>query len=265
MRYGVIGTGNMGAAIIKGMVGSGLFADDEICGYNRTASKAEEIAQEYGITVAGSADEAVSLSDVVILCVKPQQMDSMIDSVAPESFRGKLVISIAAGLPLSYYAGKLPGSRIIRSMPNLNAKYLESVTGICPAPGIPAEDVETAKKIFSSIGSVFEIQESLFPAFSAVAGASPAFTFMYADALAMAAVKAGIPRKTAIEIAAAAIKGSAETLLQSEEHPDALRDKVCSPGGTTIEGVSVLENVSFKGSVMEAVQAVIEKDKRMAE
>lgn len=263
MTYGFIGTGNMGAAIIRGMAGSGLFSGDKLCGYNRTPSKAEEL-EACGLEVLSSADEVAAKSDVIVLCVKPQQMSDMIASVSPSSFAGKLVITIAAGLPLSYYNSSIPDSRVIRAMPNLNAKYLESVTGICPDASSSQDDTGIAKKVFSSIGSVFEIQESLFPAFSAVAGASPAFTFMYADALAMAAVKAGIPRKTAMEIAAAAIKGSAETLIRSGEHPDSLRDKVCSPGGTTIEGVSVLENVSFKGAVMEAVEAVIEKDKRMS-
>ena len=264
MVYGFIGTGNMGAAIIRGMAGSGSFDSDQICAYNRTKEKALALADECNVKVLDSADSVAKASDVIMLCVKPQQMSGMLSSCDPDGFKGKLVISIAAGLPLSYYSENLPDSRIIRSMPNLNAKYLCSVTGICPEDGISSEDISTAKAIFGSIGSVFEIQEHLFPAFSAVAGASPAFTFMYTDALAMAAVKAGIPRAQAFEIAAAAVKGSAVTLTESGEHPDALRDKVCSPGGTTIEAVSVLENAAFKGIVMDAVEAVIEKDKRMA-
>ncbi|MBR2670982.1 MAG: pyrroline-5-carboxylate reductase [Oscillospiraceae bacterium] len=264
MVYGFIGTGNMGAAIIRGMTGSGSFSEDTVCAYNRTKAKALALQDECGMKVLDSADSVAKASDVIVLCVKPQQMSGMIASCDIASFSGKLVISIAAGLPLSYYAALLPESRIIRAMPNLNAKYLCSVTGICFDEGLAAEDIFTAKAVFGSIGSVFEIQEHLFPAFSAVAGASPAFTFMYTDALAMAAVKAGIPRAQAFEIAAAAVKGSAVTLCESGEHPDALRDKVCSPGGTTIEGVSVLEDAAFKGIVMDAVEAVIEKDKKMA-
>ncbi|MGI5887957.1 MAG: pyrroline-5-carboxylate reductase [Oscillospiraceae bacterium] len=264
MRYGFIGLGNMGSSIARGMSGSGKFMVDEICGYNRSPEKTEVLSREIGLIPCRDASEVVSSSQTIILCVKPQQMKDAIGSVQGSAFEGKLVITIAAGLPISYYQSVLPPSaRIVRAMPNLNAGCLESVTGICASSNATEGDLSAARLVFESIGTVYSIDESMISAFSAVAGASPAFTFMYIDALAMAGVEAGMTRAQAQKAAAEAVMGTCRTLLESGEHPDVLRDRVCSPGGTTIEGVKVLEEGSFKGTVMDAVDAVIRKDRSL--
>ena len=265
MRYGFIGLGNMGGAIVKGILSGDSFSDDEVYGYDVDSVKAEQLYEEAGVSLCGSIQDLAGHSDVIILAVKPQYMQSVLDELKPLDIDGCLIISIAAGLQTEYFEKELKdnGVRIVRAMPNLNASYHDAIVGICGGSDAVEADIETAERIFASVGTTVRIDEHHFPVFSAIAGASPAFTFMYADALAMAAVKAGIPRATAYQIAAAAIRGSGTTLMKSNEHPDALRDKVCSPGGTTIEGVTVLEQNSFKGMIIDAVDAVIEKDKKL--
>ena len=267
MTFGFIGLGNMGGAILKGMVSCGRFPAASICGFDADSEKLDAVTKETGITPCSSFCDVISSSDVVLLAVKPQQLPSVLeDASALSSLPSKLFISIAAGFPIARILDLLGCDTIpvIRVMPNLNAQVGEAISAVCEDSPASAEQLETAKDIFSSVGEVVLLKEKLLGAFSAVAGASPAFTFMYADALAMAGVQAGIPRDLSLRIALQAIKGSCVNASLSGEHPDTLRDRVCSPGGTTIEGVTVLEEDGFKGTVMDAVRAVIEKDERLA-
>lgn len=264
MNYGMIGLGNMGGAILRGMVKSGRFENDHLLGFDVNTEKAAEIRRETGIEIAVSVSEVTEKSDVIILAVKPQFMQTVMDEIRQCGCEDKLLLSIAAGLPCSYFEREAGGeTRVVRAMPNLNAAFQDAIVGICAGANAKEEDLATAEKIFSSVGESVRIAEDKFAVFSAVAGASPAFTFMYADALAMAAVRGGIPRDAAMKIASAAVRGSGTTLVQSGEHPSVLRDRVCSPGGTTIEGVTVLEENGFAGMIMDAVMAVIEKDGKL--
>lgn len=268
MRYGFIGLGNMGSAIQRGMVKSPVFSSGDITGFDVDAAKAQAVSAEAGTSVSGSCTEAVIDSDVIILAVKPQQLPSVLEEISSlDGLRDKLFISIAAGFPISRIQELLgdPSVPVIRVMPNLNASVGEAITAICQDSPASDEQLKTAEEIFSSVGEVVRLAEHLLGAFSAVAGASPAFTFMYMDALAMAGVQAGIPRSLAERIAIQAVKGSSVNAAASSEHFDTLRDRVCSPAGTTIEGVTVLEEDGFKGTVMDAVRAVIEKDRLMSE
>ncbi len=265
MKYGFIGLGNMGGAIVKGMLKTDAFQNDEVFGFDTDLNKAEKLREDCGIALKESTADTVRAADVVVLAVKPQFMQSVIDKCRKESTEGKLFVSIAAGLPTSYYERELSqGVRVVRAMPNLNAAYNAAIVGLCKGAYASDADLETAENIFRSVGSTVRIAEDKFAAFSAVAGASPAFVFMFADALAMAAVKAGIPRDTAVKIASEAVRGSGFALCESGIHPDVLRDMVCSPGGTTIEGVTVLERNGFKGLMIDAVDAVIAKDKKLS-
>jgi len=267
MTYGFIGLGNMGGAILRGMVAGGRFSPGSIAGYDVDSEKTKKIAQETGIAVCRTCRETAEKSDVVILAVKPQYLPGVLEELAAaDGVEDKLFISIAAGFPKQRIFEMLGGGgvSVVRAMPNLNAAVGEAITAVCEDSMATAEQIETAREVFESVGETVMLPERLIAAFSAVAGASPAFTFMYADALAMAGVRAGIPRDIAQKAALQAVKGSAVNAMQSNEHPDTLRDRVCSPGGTTIEGVAVLEERGFKGAVMDAVKAVIEKDEKMA-
>ena len=179
MKYGFIGLGNMGYAIIKGMRKSS-FSTDVIYGHDVLEEKCRQAA-ELNVEIVQTA-ELVSKADVIVLAVKPQYMDEVLEIIQNHPVTDKLFISIAAGLPISYFQEKLPQNKIIRVMPNLNATYREAISAVCAPDTISEDDIVIAKNIFASVGTVIEIKESLLPAFSAVAGASPAFTFMYADA-----------------------------------------------------------------------------------
>ena len=261
MKYGFIGLGNMGTAIMQGMR-NGSYANETIFGYDISEDRNEYVSKQLSITIV-PLKELVKEADVIVLAVKPQYMNDVLQEIKTISLKDKLFISIAAGLETSYFEKNLPEARVVRVMPNLNAAYAEAISAVCDGSTATEEDIQVAEGIFESVGETVRIAEKLVPAFSAVAGASPAFVFEFSDALAMAAVQAGIPRALAFKIATQAVKGSAVTMQKSSEHPGSLRDKVCSPGGTTIEGIAVLEKNSFKGTVMSAVEAVIEKDKKL--
>lgn len=266
MIYGFIGLGNMARAILRGMYKSGAFAADTLCGYNRSEGKTLALQKEIGLEPCSSALQVVQQSDVVVLAVKPQMMGDVLPQIAPALRPEQLVISIAAGKPTSYYeavfAAEIP---VVRIMPNINAKVCASTSAVCGGKFAKPEHLETAKKLFSTVGSVFELTEAQFPAFSAIGGASGAFIHIYIDALASAGVKAGLPRPLAQDIACQTVLGSAKLTAESGEHPIALVDQVCSPGGTTIEGVHTLKRLGFESAVQQAIDAIIAKDQKLGQ
>lgn len=267
MRYGFIGLGNMGGAILRGMIVCGRFRAEDITGFDADAQKLRSVAEETGINEGSGCRETAEKSDVILLAVKPQQLPGVLSEISgTEGLTDKLFISIAAGFPVERIVSMLgqPTVSVIRAMPNLNASVGEAITALCQDSPASEEQLETAKDVFESVGDVVLLPERQLGTFSAVAGASPAFTFMYADALAMAGVQAGLPRDLSVRIALQAVKGSAVNAIRSSEHLDSLRDRVCSPGGTTIEGVTVLEENGFKGTVMDAIRAVIDKDDKLS-
>ena len=264
MKYGFIGLGNMAGAILRGMHRSGNFERDTLLGYNRTAAKTEALRDEIGLVPCESARDVAERADVIVLAVKPQMLPDVLpelrDAVTPE----KLVISIAAGKPTTYYESAfMPGVPVVRVMPNINAKVGLSATAVCAGKCAGQAHIDLARKLFSAVGAVYTLKEEQFAAFMAIAGASGAFVHLYIDALASAGVKAGLARPFAEELACQTVLGSATLTQQSDKHPIALMDEVCSPGGTTIEGVHTLKRLGFESAVQQAVQAVIEKDKRL--
>ena len=255
MIYGFIGLGNMASAILRGMRESGKFTDDTLAGYDVDETKADRVDRMF----AGEAETAEK-SDVIILAVKPQFMDGVLAKIRPGD---KPVITIAAGKETGYYEARVPGIRVVRAMPNINAKCLSAATALCAGQAAGEAELALAEAVFGTVGTTLRVPERLFAAFSAVASASPAFSYLYIDALARAGVKAGMPRPMALEAAAASVWGSARLVMESGEHPVALMDQVTSPGGTTIEGVEALKALGFEDAVHKAVAAVIEKDKRL--
>lgn len=254
----------MATAIIAGMAGGGFDAES-ILGCNLHRDKAEAIKRQYGIVLCDGVDDLCERADVIVLAVKPQVLPDVLPIVDESAEMDALVISIAAGKPLGYLENALGRRPIVRAMPNLNAAVGASATGICKNDAATEAHLAIAKEMFLTVGSVTEIPEKLFPVFSAVAGASPAFTFKYIDALARAGVREGMPRAMALEAAANSVLGSAKLVLSGTDTPAALADRVCSPGGTTIEGVMALDEYGFDAAVHEAVAAVVEKDKKLSE
>ena len=266
MVYGFIGLGNMASAILRGMAASGNFADDTLCGFNRSEGKTLALWHEIGLVPCESAAAVVQMADVVVLAVKPQMLPDVLPLVTPEMTKDKLLVSIAAGKPTTYYEAQLPeGVGVVRVMPNINARVGAAASGICGGKYATEEQMQIVREMFSAVGEVFDVPEHLFAAFMALAGASGAFVHVYIDALASAGVKAGLPRPLAEQLATQATLGAAKLTRESDEHPIALCDQVCSPGGTTIEGVHMLKKLGFETAVQQAVEAIIEKDCKLGE
>lgn len=262
MNYGFIGLGNMATAIIKGMCQSTMFAPATIFGLNRSSEKTNQLVEAYGISACFSTKEILAQADVIILAVKPHLLEGVLRDVAPFVREEHTFISIAAGKPLSFYEQFLPHNTVIRVMPNINAMVGASTSCFsAPARATDAQK-QMVRTLFSTVGSIVELPEEQFAIFTATGCSSPAFTYMYIDAIARAGVRDGLPKKIALEIAASSVLGSAKMVLDSigEQHPYDLVDQVCSPGGTTIEGVMTLQDQQFEHTIHEAIRAVMKKD-----
>lgn len=261
---GFIGTGNMASAIIKGVVESGKIKE-EIAVFDINADKAQSLSVLYGVKVFSSAEEIAKKCDKVILSVKPNIFSSLLPAIGELlKVNDPLIISIAAGKTLNYISGLLPyDARIVRVMPNINAKVGAAVSAYCGNERAGEADLNFVKNLCESFGIALNIEEKLFSAYSAIGGCSPAYAYMFIDSLARAAVKNGMTKAQALQVAAGTVLGSAKMILESDEHPWALVDQVCSPGGTTIEGVAALQKGSFESLVGSAVDAAYLKDKSL--
>lgn len=265
MKYGFIGLGNMTTAIIKGMCKSGDFDSTIIYGYNRTKAKTTKLATSYGIQAASSIVDIMSNCDVIILGVKPQMLPEVLSEVKKYLHDNHVIVSIAAGKNITYLQDRLSkNTPIIRVMPNINALIGASTSCYTASEQVSTAQLQLIISLFETVGTIIEVPEHLFSIFTTIGGASPAFTYMYIDALARAAVREGMPKNMALDIAANAVLGSAKMILQSQEHPWALVDQVCSPGGTTIQGVSSLQSNHFETTIHDAVAAVTDKDRSLS-
>lgn len=261
---GFIGTGNMASAIIKGVRRSGRITE-EIAVFDISEEKAQALSREYGVKVLTSTEDIARQCDKVVLSVKPNVFPSLLNEIG-EALKenNPLIISIAAGKTLDFIGGCLPyEGRIVRVMPNINAKVGAAVSACCGNEKVSRSDLDFVRDLCESFGIAVNIDEKLFSICSAIGGCSPAFAYMFIDSLARAAVKNGMPKQQALEVAAGAVLGSAKMILESGEHPWELVDQVCSPGGTTIEGVSALQNGGFEAVVGSAVEAAYNKDKSL--
>lgn len=260
MKVGFIGLGNMASAMIRGIRRT---QGDRaaLLGYSPHREKKAGLAQECSLTICGSNAEVADLCDVLVLAVKPQVVDSVLGEVARAD--GKMVISIVAGRALEALTRAFPHSPVARVMPNINARIGASITGVCVNDQFSPEQRETLTALLSGMGQTQEIEEKFAGIFSCIGGATPAFTYTYLDAIAEAALREGMPKQMALRIAAQSVLGCAQMLLETTNHPLALADQVCSPGGTTVEGIFALKKLGFEHAVHEAVCAVIEKDRRI--
>lgn len=264
MKIGFIGLGNMARAIIGGMLREGIASAEDILGSAKTQKTLEAVRKEYGIGVELSNQAVAEAADVLILAVKPQFLEDVIAEIRDTVKEGTLVISIAAGKSLSWLFetfGRPFG--IVRCMPNTPALVGEGCTGVCANDRVTEEELAYSLRLMESFGRASLVEERLMDAVGAVSGSSPAYVFMFIEAMADAGVAAGMPRAQAYEFAAQAVCGSARLMLETGKHPGELKDMVCSPGGTTIEGVKVLEKAGFRGAVMDALLAAVEKTRRL--
>ncbi len=263
MIIGFIGCGNMGSAIIEGVKKSDITANFVVCDYN--INKAEEIAKRLGIEAQATNSAVAKKADILFLCVKPNVLFDVIAEIKDLISRDTMIVSIAAGKSISDIEAAFEKPvKVVRVMPNTPALVGEGMSALCPN-ALAKDDVymKTVCDIFASVGRAEVVSESVIDAVTAVSGSSPAYVFMMIEAMADAAVMGGMSRDMAYTFAAQAVLGSAKMVLETGENPSVLKDKVCSPSGTTIEAVAVLENMSFRSAIIEAMRACIEKSKSM--
>ena len=262
-KIGFIGMGNMGYAILKGLLA--YIPKEEVTFSEVNRERRLWAEEQTGVCAAESGKDCAEKSKYLILAVKPQYMDQVMEQLAPVIKKEQIIISIAAGIDTRYLKGKLgEDKRIVRSMPNTPALVGEGMSGVCMEESqFTEEEKLEIGKIFNSFGKMKIVPEKLIDAVGCVSGCSPAYVYMFIEALADGAVKYGLPRKDAYEMAAQAVFGSAKMVLETGMHPGELKDMVCSPGGTTIEGVSALEECGFRSAIIKACDASYLKNSRL--
>jgi pyrroline-5-carboxylate reductase len=263
-KLGFIGCGNMATAIIGGAVSSEFLKGDQICVFDVDTQKAEFLNKEYGVNTIATVEELAENCDFIVLAVKPQVFPIVLPQIK-DSVKDSVVVSIGAGKTLQYIGGFLEnGTSVIRVMPNINAKVGASMSAVCKNDNANDDALTFVKGLCKSFGEVMELPESQFPLFGVIAGCSPAYSFMFIDSMAREAVKNGMKKDEALKICAQAVLGSAKMILEDKDNnPWALINSVCSPGGTTIEGVAKLQSEGFDTAVMDAVKASLDKDKKL--
>lgn len=259
-----IGCGNMGGAIMGGILAKGYADADHIIAADLNQEQLDKAAGRMGIHTTKDNREAVSRADVIFLSVKPQYYQAVIEGIRDIVTGDQLIITIAPGWSLARLAEAFGKDlQIIRTMPNTPALVGEGNIVVTPGPFVTEENLETGLTILRCCGKATVIPEHLQDAAVAVSGSSPAYVFMMIEAMADAAVADGMPRAQAYEFAAQAVYGSAKMVLETGRHPGELKDMVCSPAGTTIEAVRVLEEKGFRSSIIEAMQACTRKTRGM--
>ena len=265
MKIGFIGCGNMAGAILHECLQKGFFIPEDVMVCEKDTERLSYITQNWGVHGADSTQEIINFADAVLLGVKPQALPGLLPDIGVNFTKKRvLIISIAAGQSLSRIE-ELLGEKapVIRVMPNLNARIGEGVAAMCVNTMVTESEKQYVFNMFKAVGIVYELSEDQFAVFGAIAGCSPAFTYLYIDALARSAVRLGMNKKQASEIASATVLGSAKTLLHSNEHAWELIDQVCSPGGTTIEGISELQAGGFEAVISNAISACVEKSNHL--
>ena len=261
MKIGFIGCGNMAKAMMTGILSKGEIKKEDITASDASKTVLEAVCERLGITAAPNNTETVKSSDIIIMAIKPIYMEEVVKEISP-AVGEKLIVTLAPGKTLSWLHKTFGRDvKIIRTMPNTPAMAGEGMAALCKNEFVSDDEMNTVKSIFESFGKAEIVPETLMDAVCGVSGSSPAFVFMFIEAMADAAVAEGMPRAQAYKFAAQSVMGSAKLVLETGKHPGELKDMVCSPGGTTIEGVGVLESMGFRASVIEAVRAATEKSK----
>jgi len=269
-KIGFIGGGNMAEALIGGLIQSRTAqATNIICSDVREEAR-RHLATRFGVIATGDNLEVIRHAEIVIYAVKPQILPEVLRQIATALDETKLIISIAAGVPLSVIAAGLaagPGdkARLIRVMPNICALAGESATAIAAGPGARDGDIESAKMIFDAVGMSVVMGEHLLDAFTGLCGSGPAYAFLIIEALADAGVNVGLARQDALLLAGQTLYGAAKMFLSGQAHPAQLRDSVCSPGGTSIAGVHALEKGALRAALMDAVAAATARSRELGQ
>lgn len=255
-RVGFIGAGKMATALAKGLCAAGFTEPGLITASDVVPTARKQFADVSGGTAATSNSEVAAKADILILAVKPQQMKEVLAELAPKLEPRHLVVSIAAGIPLARITGALGKERrLVRVMPNTPCLVGASASAFCLGGAATADDGKLVERLLSAVGISYQLPEHLLDTVTGLSGSGPAFVYVMIEALADGGVKMGLPRDTALKLAAQTVLGSAKMVLETGEHPGALKDAVASPGGTTIAGLHALESGALRGTLMNAVEA----------
>jgi pyrroline-5-carboxylate reductase len=263
---GFLGGGNMAAALIKGLLHAKLLPPEKIIVSDVKTERLSWLKEKHGVVTTIDNHALVKASDYVVLAVKPQVIDKVLEGASGDFRAGQLVISVAAGVPVSAIESRLAdGVHVIRSMPNTPATVDAGATAIAPGTFATEVDLEVARKIFAAVGRVVTLDETLLDAVTGLSGSGPAYVMLMIEALADGGVKVGLHRDTALLLAAQTVYGSAKLLLDTGEHPGRLKDMVTSPGGTAIAGLHTLESGGLRRTLIDAVEAATNRSQQLGE
>jgi len=261
-----VGGGNMTEALVTGLLKAGITRAGDLYATDIRPERCAHLAERYSIETGRTNSEAAALGQILILSVEPQVMDQVLDEIRPAVKVDHLVISVAAGYPITRAAAHLlPGVRIVRAMPNTPSSILEGVTALAVGPKVTEQDWAVARTIFESVGKVVVVEERLMDAVTGLSGSGPAYVYLMIEALADGGVKMGLSRPVAELLAAQTVLGAARMLIESGEHPAQLKDRVASPGGTTIAGLHKLEEGRVRATLIAAVEVATRRSQELGE
>jgi pyrroline-5-carboxylate reductase len=264
-RVGFIGAGKMATALARGLCQQKFTSPDRICASDVVPAAREHFATETNCRAVGTNAEVAQNSDLLILAVKPQHFRPVLEELRPSLGAQHLVISIAAGIPLATMTSILGAhTRLVRVMPNTPCLVNASASAYCLGGGATRDDAATTARLLTSVGLALEVPEHLLDAVTGLSGSGPAYICLVIEALADGGVKMGLPRETALKLAAQTVYGTAKMVLESGQHPAVLKDAVASPGGTTIAGLHELERGHLRASLMNAVEAASRRSQELA-
>ncbi|MGH7165434.1 MAG: pyrroline-5-carboxylate reductase [Nitrospiraceae bacterium] len=265
-QIALIGGGNMTEALVAGLMKGGLALADQLYATDILPARRSHLQDRYRIRVESRNAEAVAGADIVILSVEPHVLDDVLDGIAAAIRPGTLIISVAAGYPIRRVATHLKQDlKITRAMPNTPSSVLEGVTALALGAGVTADEARVTRAIFESVGKVVEVEERLMDAVTGLSGSGPAYVYLMMEALADGGVKMGLPRPVAELLAAQTVLGAARMVLETGEHPGRLKDRVASPGGTTIAGLHALEAGRLRATLISAVEAATKRSQELGE
>ena len=265
-HIGFIGTGYIARALARGFLKTQSVTAQQLFGYDINPEAAQNFVDQTDGTKVDSIKDLVAGSDVVFLAVKPQQMGEVLRSIGSLRALGfnPLWITVAAGIPTRTYLKEIGNTaRLVRVMPNAPCRVGEGVSGFCVSEGVKPDDIKLATDLLATVGIAIQFPERQLDAVAGLSGGGPAYVYMMIEAMADGGVKMGLSREHAIQLAAQTVLGAAKVLLQTGDHPGLLKDTVCSPRGTTISGVHVLEQSGFRASLISAIEAATRRSREM--
>ncbi|HEY9837799.1 MAG TPA: pyrroline-5-carboxylate reductase [Vampirovibrionales bacterium] len=265
VKLGMIGGGVMGEALLSRLIARGAYQPGDILISDPLQQRREFLAQQYGVGVTADNCEVAAATEVLLLAIKPQVFESVTAALPSLGNNGQVpvILSILAGVPLSRLERAFPDTPVVRSMPNTPATVGAGITAIAPGTQVQPEHLDRAKTVLQAVGDVVQVPESLMDAVTGLSGSGPAYVAIFIEALTDGGVRAGLPRAIATQLALQTVLGTATLIQETQLHPAELKDRVTSPGGTTIAGVAQLEKAGFRSACIEAVQAATERSRQL--